>query len=65
MKNDEKKCPLTGMTCYGDECAWWHITDCAAIGVLRNLNSISMELFHARTELGYICKDLEKVEWKL
>ena len=59
MKNDEKMCPLTKMTCYGENCAWWHITDCAAIAVVRNLNSIGMELFHARTELNYVRKDLE------
>lgn len=25
MSNDEKMCPLTKMTCYGKECAWWNV----------------------------------------
>ena len=29
MKNDEKKCPLTKMTCYGEECGWWRESECA------------------------------------
>jgi hypothetical protein len=28
MSNDEKMCPLTKMTCYGTECAWWYFGDC-------------------------------------
>ena len=65
MMNDEKMCPLTKMTCYGAECAWWSLTQCVAIDVAQGINTVGKELLHARTELGYIRKDLEQVERKL
>ena len=59
MKNDEKFCPLCSMTCKGEECGWWHITNCAVIDAVRCLNSTNMELFHLRTEATFIRKELE------
>lgn len=65
MSNDEKMCPLTKMTCYGKECAWWRVTDCAVIGAVRELNYTSMELFHIRNELCMIRQDISELEKRL
>lgn len=59
MMNDEKKCPLTKMTCYGKECAWWHLTNCAVISLVSKLHVIGMEQFQIRNELYLIRKDNE------
>lgn len=59
MKPNEKMCPLTQTTCYGKNCGWWHITGCAAIAVVRNLNAIDMDIAIARDELYMMRKDLE------
>ena len=65
MSNDEKMCPMTKMTCYGAECGMWHIADCAVISAARNLNSIGLELFHLRTELTFIRRDISELERRL
>lgn len=65
MSNDEKMCPLTKMTCYGGECGWWNVTDCAVISAVRSLNSAGMELFHLRTETSFIRRDISELERRL
>ena len=34
MKNDEKMCPLTKMTCYGKECGLWDRSGRCAIAAM-------------------------------
>ena len=48
--NDEKMCPLTKMTCYGRECAWWYNGDCVVPGVARILNIVGIDLFYLRKD---------------
>ena len=40
MSNDEKMCPLTKMTCYGKECAWWRLGECAVMDAALELYGI-------------------------
>ena len=65
MSNDEKMCPLTKMTCYGTECAWWRVMDCAVTNAVRELNYTSMELFHIRNELTSLRCDISELEKRL
>lgn len=51
MKNDEKMCPLTKMTCYAGECAWWYFGDCAMIDLVNRCQNASDELYHIRREM--------------
>jgi hypothetical protein len=57
--NDEKICPLTQRTCYRKECGMWHITGCSATALVRNLNTVAMEIAMAKAELYWIRKELE------
>ena len=48
MKNDEKKCPLTKMTCYGEECGMWADGKCAATALAETALEIKQDVFWIR-----------------
>ena len=51
MSNDEKMCPLTKMTCYGKECAWWYFGDCAVATLAAKTEEYTNEMYFVRKEL--------------
>jgi hypothetical protein len=51
MSNDEKKCPLTKMTCWGDECGLWNYGECALMTLARKSEDTGIELYTIRKEL--------------
>lgn len=57
---DKKICPLTKADCYGCECGMWHITGCSATALVRNLNTVAMELASAKAELYWIRRAVEE-----
>lgn len=59
MTPNEKLCPLTKKTCYGTKCGWWHITGCAIIAGVRNLNAIDMDVACLRDELYMMRREIE------
>ena len=40
MNNDEKKCPLTQLICYGERCGMWHDGKCAAVVLAEAMSDI-------------------------
>lgn len=52
MSNDEKMCPLTKMTCYGNECGMWNSGECAVRTLARKAESASDELYYIRKDLN-------------
>ena len=51
MKNDEKKCPLTKMTCYGEECGWWWANECAVNTLANAVQETANESYIIRRAL--------------
>lgn len=51
MSNDEKKCPLTKMTCYGHECGMWDGRECGLLSIAEEANLIRHELTFIRKEM--------------
>lgn len=51
MMNDETMCPLTKMTCYGKECAWWYSGECAMISMTNRTQNVADELYYIRKEM--------------
>ena len=51
MSNDEKKCPLTKMTCWGGECGLWNWGECGLLTLSRKTEEASNELYAIRKEL--------------
>ena len=50
MMDDEKKCPLTKMTCYGAECAMWYFGECAMISMTNRGQNVADELYYIRKD---------------
>lgn len=50
MRNDEKRCPLTKMICYGEECAWWYFGECALVSMTNRAQNIADELYYIRKD---------------
>lgn len=50
MREDEKMCPLTKMTCYGGECGWWYFGECAMISMANRAQNITDELYYIRKD---------------
>jgi hypothetical protein len=48
--NDEKRCPLTKMTCYGKECAWWYFGECAMVSLINHAQNVADELYYIRKD---------------
>ena len=46
--NDEKFCPLTKMTCKGDECALFRLDECALFTLADKVDEIARELYYLR-----------------
>lgn len=66
MSNDEKMCPLTKMTCYGKECAWWRHPGCCAISTISNaLHGRDLEVSRIANELCMIRQDFSELERRL
>ena len=48
MTNDEKKCPLTSMTCWGDSCGIWNGGECGLLTIADKMKSAADELYWTR-----------------
>lgn len=48
MNQDEKKCPLTKMTCYGDHCGLWHTGECALLTAARKCEDAANDIYWLR-----------------
>lgn len=51
MREDEKMCPLTKMTCYGGECGWWYFGECGMALLARKTEEISNDLYRVRRQM--------------
>lgn len=51
MMDDEKKCPLTKMTCYGAECALWCFGECGLALQARKIDDMTNDLYLIRKAL--------------
>lgn len=51
MKPDEKRCPLTQLFCYGDECAMFNRGECAILTLAQKAEETVSELYYCRKEL--------------
>ena len=61
MRNpEEKRCPLTQLFCYGEECGWWRqTTGCSVTTLAHTLHGTELELSRVVNELYMIRKELE------
>ena len=60
MMNDEKKCPITKMTCYGEECAMWYDKDrrCSVPAICSVLIGVDNDIYELRRSVIHL---MEKV----
>ena len=66
MSNDEKMCPLTKMTCYGKECAWWRQPGCCAISAITgSIHGLDLDVSWVANELYMIRQDISELEKRL
>lgn len=66
VKNDEKMCPLTKMTCYGENCAWWRHPGCCAISTIASsLHGCDLEIGRVTDELYLTRHSISELESRL
>jgi hypothetical protein len=66
MSDDEKMCPLTRMTCYAGECAWWRHPGCCAVSAITtSIHGVDLEIGRAVNELYMIRQNLDNLEGRL
>ena len=60
MREDEKMCPLTKMTCYGGECGWWCARDrgCSVPAMFSVLVGVDNDIYELRRSVIHL---MEKV----
>ena len=51
MRPEEKFCPITKMTCKGNECALWCYGDCAVLTLAEKAEDIARELYTIRKDV--------------